>query len=246
MSPLAPDLRRRLEDIAKLYQADGRLAESAALVRAADSPLAEPEKTAADTQEAVAPGGAASISSEKDESWQPALKSYSLPAALVFVYVSLIALMLCPHWAPRDALIKPAEPFLGAFGLWQSWNVFSPNIREENFHITASVSYQDGSVALWEFPRQERFSGIEQMRAQRFRKWINDRIKNNTYDVVLPGAARYVARLHNDRANPPVSVALTVYSAPIPPPVPGQPVQLPPHWKQSVLFTYRVLPEDLK
>jgi len=154
--------------------------------------------------------------------------------------------MLLPSWAPRDLLIQPVQPFLGAFGLWQAWNVFSPEIRKENYHLLALINFKDGSMSIWEFPRQESKAGIEQLRAHRFRKWSQDRVKNNTFGLVMPDTARYLARLHNSKNNPPVSVTISMLSANIPEPKKGNQDPLPPHAKPTTLFTYRVREGDLK
>ncbi len=154
--------------------------------------------------------------------------------------------MLLPSWAPRDLLIQPVQPFLGAFGLWQAWNVFSPEIRKENYHLFALINFKDGSMSIWEFPRQESKTGIEQLRAHRFRKWSQDRVKNNTFGLVMPDTARYLARVHNNKNNPPVSVTISMLSAKIPEPKKGKQDPLPPHAKPTTLFTYRVREGDLK
>lgn len=237
MPHLAPGARSRIEDIAKLYQYSGALAEYQAMLRILGQAVEKCEHSTVEPHSrppAVQP------------EWCPAIRKHLLGTLLFSTYIFIIGLMLFPHWPPRDLLIKPVQPFLGAFGLWQSWNVFSPEIRKENFHVTASITMKDGSVLLWEFPRPDRLSGIEKMRAQRFRKWVNDRVKNNTFGNVLPDAARYVARLHRDDANPPIAIALFSHSAPIEPPKPDVDTAAPPHWQQRLLYTYKVKPEDLK
>jgi len=161
-------------------------------------------------------------------------------------YILSLCLMLLPSWAPRNLLIQPVQPFLGAFGLWQAWNVFSPEIRKENYHLFAIIGFRDGDTCVWEFPRQENQSGIEQLRAHRFRKWAQDRVKNNTFGLVLPDTARYLARLHNNKINPPTTITISMLSANIPEPRKGRQEPLPPHAFRTNLFNYEVQAGDLK
>lgn len=180
---------------------------------------------------------------------QPEVKAnwmHVLGSICIAGYIFSLGLMLLPSWPPRDMLIQPVQPFLGAFGLWQAWNVFSPEIRKENYHLFAIINFTDGSMSIWEFPRQENKTGIEQLRAHRHRKWSQDRVKNNTFGLVMPDTARYLARLHKDRNNPPVSITIAMLSANIPEPRKGSQEPLPPHSKATTLFTYKIREGDLQ
>lgn len=176
----------------------------------------------------------------------PPLKFRVLMSAFLVFYLFCITVTVCPQTALRNALYKPIYPFLAALGFWQSWNVFAPNIRTDNFHLLATVTFEDGTTALWEFPRQDLLTGVEQMRAERFRKWSNDRIRYHEYKFLQPDAARYIARLHRNNASPPKTVELAYFSADIPPPEKGINANLPEHTKHKTFFVYAVQPEDLK
>jgi hypothetical protein len=57
-----------------------------------------------------------------------------------------------------------------------------------------------------------------------------------------PDAARHIAWLNNDSANPPVRVALIRHWSFIAPPKSNQPET----WNQYTFFTYTVTPKDLQ
>lgn len=101
-------------------------------------------------------------------------------------------------------------------------------------------------MAIWEFPRQEFTTGIDQLRAHRFRKWAQDRVKNNTFGLVMPDTARYLARIHSTATSTPVAVTISMLSSSIPEPKTGNQDPLPPHVKRTTLFTYKVTEDDLK
>jgi hypothetical protein len=156
--------------------------------------------------------------------------------------ICCVALVLAPDTALRNTLIKPIEPFLGALGLWQAWNVFAPEVRKENFHLTAEITFADGTIEIWQFPRQEQLHGLTKARAERFRKWANGHIPYQAYSFMLGDTARYIAQLHKDRE--PKTIAITYHSAQIPP-FAQMDAALPAHSEHRVLFTYAVQPEDL-
>lgn len=244
-----------IADLAQLYQEAGRFHDAGTLrdyisrhgeSSARDSNSANAEQEAIAT--AIAKIETANQNSNPADVVAPmiATKWRVAHSAAIAAYVFSLCLMLLPSWAPRDLLIQPVQPFLGAFGLWQAWNVFSPEIRKENYHLLALVDFKDGSMSIWEFPRQEEKTGIEQLRAHRFRKWAQDRVKNNTFGLVMPDTARYVARIHNNSLNPPVAVTISMLSANIPEPRIGKQDPLPPHANKTTLFTYKVLESDLR
>ncbi len=176
----------------------------------------------------------------------PPLRFRLFMTVVLSFYLFCIILILSPDSALRNQLYKPVYPFLSALGFWQSWNVFAPTIRTENFHLLATITFIDGTTALWEFPRQDLLTGVEQMRAERFRKWANDRIRYHEYGFLQPDAARYIARLHHTESALPKTVDLTFFSIPIPPPTEGVDKALPEHTRHKTFFVYEVQPEDLK
>ncbi len=248
-------LINRIADLAQLYQEAGRIDDAGTLRDyisrhgGTTSPNSQIENKNKQVYEQVPEPDPAN----EHEKGQEQVHEHMLPtkwqvahSIAIAAYVFSLCLMLLPSWAPRDLLIQPVQPFLGAFGLWQAWNVFSPEIRKENYHLFAFVNFKDGSMSIWEFPRQEEKTGIEQLRAHRFRKWAQDRVKNNTFGLVMPGTARYVARIHNNSLNPPVAITIAMLASNIPEPRVGKQDPLPPHVNKTTLFTYKVVEGDLK
>lgn len=176
----------------------------------------------------------------------PPLSFRVLMTVVLAFYLYCLALIISPDTTWRTAFYKPLHPFLSALGIWQSWNVFAPMIRTDNFHLLAVITYKNGVTSLWEFPRQDLLTGIEQMRAERYRKWVNDRLRYHEYSFLLPDAARYIARLHNHLDSPPAVVELMYFSAPIPPPDSTEAVKAPAHTQHKTIFVYQVEPGDLK
>lgn len=165
---------------------------------------------------------------------------------LLCFYLSSLVVILSPESLLRERLCRPLKPIMEVLGLWQSWIVFAPELRRSNFHVLAGITYDDGSMQLFEFPRQERLTGIEKMRAERFRKWSKDRVSDPHYSFVLSDAARYIARLHADPLRRPLYVDFFSLSAPIPPPANGLVKPLPDHTQLRTFFVYKVQPGELQ
>src|SRR3954470_14934396 len=78
----------------------------------------------------------------------------------VFVLVHLYIMLVwgLPGSAFRSLLAKPVENYVIYWGLWHSWDMFSPDPLSLNFLVDAQITYQDGSTRIWEFPRMEKLS----------------------------------------------------------------------------------------
>lgn len=156
-----------------------------------------------------------------------------------------VILWLCPPCALRTELIAPFVSYLNFFGLWQGWSVFEQP-RQYNGYLTAVVTFRDGSQKVWEFPRMEKLGLIEKMFKERYRRWTNDCVSDESKQYLWPDAARYIARLNRDGQNPPAFVTIVRHWMWIPAPDKGLGVPMPVQDDgQSVLYTGMISAEDL-
>lgn len=169
-----------------------------------------------------------------------------LISLFIVVHVSAICLWLCPSSRIRDLLLAPLRPYVTFLGLWQSWGVFAPDPKNWNPYMTALIIFADGSQKMWEFPRMDKLNLIDKMFKERYRKWANDCVNNEQVAIVWPDTARYIARLHSNPVNPPVSVSIIRHWTWISPPNECPKRRVPEGGGSKTLFTYDLAPEDLK
>jgi len=168
-------------------------------------------------------------------------------ALSIFILLHLIA-MLC--WAlPLNSLLvqvlkEQVAPYMLWSGLFQAWDMFAPNPRMANVSVEAEVTFSDGQQRIWPFPRMEQLGLVDRYCKERYRKWANDHLRMDANAGLWPDAARYIARLHTQPGNPPVTVRLVRSWADIPPPTDST-APLPAHTNRFVFFTYGVEPDDL-
>ncbi|MBP6594793.1 MAG: hypothetical protein KA794_10980 [Candidatus Obscuribacter sp.] len=141
-------------------------------------------------------------------------------------------------------------PIMSSMGWTQCWTLFCPEPRDVNVNADALVHFQDGTVKIYEFPRTQKMDLLTKFRRERTRKLFVDNLCwPNISSQYLPSIARYIARANDDANNPPDMVTLLVNRHMTPLPDPKNWVyrdQLPEHTEKSVLFTYKVQPDDLK
>lgn len=161
-------------------------------------------------------------------------------------HFSGIVLWCSPECPLRDRLITPFVSYLNFFGLWQGWQVFEKP-RLYNGYLTALVTFSDGTQRTWNFPRMEKLGLIEKMFKEKYRRWTNDCVSDESKPYLWPDAARYIARLYRDPVNQPVSVSIIRHWVWIPPPEKGLAKELPEQDDgQNVLYTGQISAEDLK
>ena len=133
-------------------------------------------------------------------------------------------------------------------GLWQRWDMFSPDPMKINAWLDAEFVYADGSVGHFEFPRMERMGMFARFMQERFRKWGPERIRLDENSMLWPDTARYMARIHwNEGPSPPVELRLVRHFSMVPQVeqqfIPfGEEEKVPE--KTYMFFHYKVKPSD--
>ena len=150
-------------------------------------------------------------------------------------------------WNMPDSVVKSRlwpwfGPQLHYFGLWQGWNMFSPNPMNTNIEIEAAVLYADGVTRPFLFPALGRQNALDAFMAIPMRKML---VELPQHAWALPDMARFVARKADTRGYRPVQVTFTCFSAPLPPPEVGIHRPIPTRTSQQSLGTYRVAESDL-
>ncbi|MBX9696251.1 MAG: hypothetical protein K2Z81_27940, partial [Cyanobacteria bacterium] len=156
---------------------------------------------------------------------------------------------LLPESEPKRRVVEPIKVLWLFFRLDQNWSLFSPVIRNINYHTVAVVTYRDGFKRIWELPRMERLNWIDKFRKEKFRKWSVDSLPWEDHKEFWPYFARYVGRELYNAENPPAEFSLCLFWAPIPAPKETDMVmreKLPVHTKFTHVFTYKYQPEDFK
>lgn len=98
--------------------------------------------------------------------------------------------------------------YLLTTGLWQYWDMFSPEPAQTDFYATAEVEFQDGTITTFNYPRVYEADLLEKYFIERYRK-LYERINpdDNRY-VWLPVAQAIGLKYAKDPKNPPVKVRL--------------------------------------
>lgn len=87
----------------------------------------------------------------------------------------------------------------------QSWGVFAPDPRGTTLDMEARITYEDGSVDVWELPSGGRI--VENLRFYRWRKWL-ERVRSDSYEDIWEPTARWVASEHSGGSSPVARVDL--------------------------------------
>jgi hypothetical protein len=183
---------------------------------------------------------------------KPLLKEAFLSlVSISFLFIT--AFWLAPDKEPFGTLKKrvtdPIRPFWLFWGLEQNWALFSPVIREINYHTIGVVTLKDGSKLIWEPPRMDKLDLLQRFRQEKFRKWGVDSLPWKPHKEFWPYIARYVGRQVYNKQNPPTQFTLLLYWTKIPPPTDTEFVsksKLPEHTVCNHVFTYVYNDEDLR
>ena len=91
---------------------------------------------------------------------------------------------------------KHLAPYMGWSGLWQGWTMFAPNAPMVNSYLEAEVTLDDGTTAVYAFPRMDQLGYAERYQKERYRKWVHERVmRGGSPDPAMcAAAARLAAR----------------------------------------------------
>ena len=148
---------------------------------------------------------------------------------------------ISPEGPLKAAILPYISPIVAATGIGQSWSVFSPDVREANYHETALITYKDGLLKLYEFPRMQKLDYLKRFRDEKFRKLFFDCMPWPEYKQFLPDFAQYVADCNESPSNPPQMISLIHHNCRTPEPDPDHWISrsdLPEHTVQHTYYVY--------
>ncbi|MCW5823299.1 MAG: hypothetical protein KIT34_10885 [Cyanobacteria bacterium TGS_CYA1] len=179
-----------------------------------------------------------------DPTWKKCLSAFA-----VFFMVIVVA------WLQDDGPIKEKTtpytwPAMVFFEWVQHWSLFSPGVRDHNYHETAIITFDDGSARLYEFPNMQKLDHWERFKHEKLRKMFLDNIiwTSMGWQWAQPPVCRYLANCVSDTKNQPVAVTMIKNEIPTPKPDPDNWVELtklPNHIYKTVTIYYPVAPDDL-
>lgn len=116
----------------------------------------------------------------------------------------------------NDRWIKtsPIKPVVLSLGLWQSWDMFSPNPANVDMWSDAEVHFRDGSQVRYQYPRMYLLSTPEKYARERYRKFFEHAYSE---EFLWPYYARAIAYHFRNPKNPPTRIVLHRHWYVIPP-----------------------------
>lgn len=168
-------------------------------------------------------------------------------SSFIAIYFTSVIIWLFAEIPFQDKLAPYSHWINIADGGVQHWSLFSPSVRHVIYHETAIVSFKDGTMKLYEFPRMEKMNHWEKFKHEKLRKLFGDCIPWPGYEAFLPSVARYLAASNQDGNNQPAMITMVFNSASNPPPDPDNwnyRDRLPFHTDKLVTFLYAVREND--
>ena len=176
----------------------------------------------------------------------PVISRTARTAISAFLAFHLFAIVV---WSmPLDSPLTQAlrghiRAYVVWIGLFQKWDMFAPDPSKLNNYVSAVITHADGQVSVWNFPRMQDLGFVDKYFKERYRKFANDNLRLDMFAPLWPDAARYVARMGNRSASPPLIVELVRHWSPVPPPDSASRAG---QWSQYTFYHHLVKPEDLR
>lgn len=128
----------------------------------------------------------------------------SLPGRLwsncvIAVFLTACVIETIPSYSPiQKTLKKTIDPVLDATGLWQgTWNLFAPNLDQENHWIEMEFVLEDGSIDLRRSPHWDEISSPRKFLHAREIEFY-DRIRDSANQAAWTSYANFLVRQYSD------------------------------------------------
>jgi len=180
-----------------------------------------------------------------DPTWKKCLSAFAV------FFMVVVCSWLQDESPIREKMTAYTWPPMVFFDWAQHWSLFSPGVRDHNYHETAIITFEDGSTRMYEFPNMQKMDHWERFKHEKLRKMFLDNViwSSMGWGWSQPVVSRYIANCVSDTKNPPVYVAMIKNEIPTPAPDPKKWVELtklPEHIHKQTTIFYPVSPDDLK
>lgn len=131
------------------------------------------------------------------------------------------------------SLSNPLTWYVESSGVWQYWDMFAPNPASVDIWFDAQVTFKDGTIATFKYPRMKTLPIPEKYFRERYRKYL-ERLTVDNYAWKWPHTGYWVAKESwKDPSNPPVKIELVRHWKNILPP----PAKTPEDYSQFTFYT---------
>ncbi|MBX9668026.1 MAG: hypothetical protein K2X93_10425 [Candidatus Obscuribacterales bacterium] len=171
-----------------------------------------------------------------------------LVSCFIVVYFGSVIGWLSDGWPYKEQLAVYFKDINILDGATQHWSLFSPQVRHQVYHESMTITFKDGSIKYYEFPRMEKLGEKEKFVHEKLRKVFGDCIPWEGYRHFLPDITSYLAGANQDTNNQPTLISMIFNWAENPPPDPAHwnyRNNLPAHSNKQITFTYAVRDADV-
>lgn len=136
------------------------------------------------------------------------LKDWRVWVVTVYIFFAFIWSMpndRIPYKPALDRIARPAFLFLG---LWQGWDMFSPNPRREDIYVEVFYRNRDGSTKRYALTKMIDMPLFARWQKERWRKYFNDNLRVDSSNILWVPFAEYTRRQLVEQGEDPVEIHL--------------------------------------
>jgi hypothetical protein len=144
-------------------------------------------------------------------------KGWLQGAISIFILFHLVAITCWAipfNWRLLIGVREITQPYMLWTGLFQSWNMFSPNPVVTNTYFKAVVITENHHMQVWAFPQMDQLSYGQRYQKERYRKFLENMLLEQNAPM-LPDVVSHIARLYNNPADLPQQVLLIKFQSDI-------------------------------
>lgn len=108
---------------------------------------------------------------------------------------------------PFDTLLfkvvkDKTSPLVMGLGIWQGWNMFSPNPLRYDVNIYARLYYEDGTIITKNIEDSLEDNFLLPFRKVRWTKWSKDNVRQDAHKILWKPTLKYMVDKYAEQGNP--------------------------------------------
>ena len=158
----------------------------------------------------------ASTTSAADGRENGPIRRASISIFILFHLIAITCMAIPSNFLVVRDIRELVRPYMLWTGLFQSWDMFSPNPKSVNSYVKAVIITEDHHMHVWTFPRMEELSFAERYRTERYRKFA-EVLPDQQNALLWPDVANHLARMFTSGTDAPDKVVLVQFQSDIKP-----------------------------
>ncbi|MEY4631898.1 MAG: hypothetical protein RIQ81_2018 [Pseudomonadota bacterium] len=129
-----------------------------------------------------------------EDIWDKPVLRQVLFAGAIWYLIGAVSWSMPAGFPLKDRIDRFYNREFRRLGLWQGWDMFAPNPRDEDIYVSAKIDFADGTSVTEDLSNMAEMPYGERYAKERWRKFMNDNMRLDSNKAMWNDSAVWIAR----------------------------------------------------